>query len=54
MNENYPKFRMISLAFPDQAIDYGLSTQAPVLPDDEVDAVANRLDTSEKEKLKTL
>ena len=52
MNENYPKFGEMSLSFPEQAVDYGLRTQALVLADDEVDAVANRLNTSEKNKFK--
>ena len=43
MNENYPKFGEMSLSFPEQAVAYGLPTQALVLADDEVDAVLTGL-----------
>ena len=50
MNDNYSKFGEESLSFPEQAVDYGLSTQALVLTDDELDQVAERLDGGQKYK----
>ena len=52
MNENYPEFGEKSLSFPEHAVDYGLSTQALVLTDRELDEVALPLDSKEKDKLK--
>ena len=50
MNENYPKLGEESFSFPEQVDDYGLSTQAPVLTDDELNKVAESLDTTEQHK----
>ena len=52
MNKNYPEFGEKSLSFPEQAVDYGLSTQALVLTDSELDEVAQ--DSTERDKLKML
>ena len=52
MNENYPEFGERSVSFPEQAVDYGLPTQALVLTDDELNKVAHSLDSKESNKLK--
>ena len=48
MNEYYPEFGEKSLSFPEQAVDYGLSTQAMLLTDNELVKVEERLDNSQK------
>ena len=51
MKENYPNFGEKSLSFPEQAVDYGLRTQALVLTDAEIDTLAKGLPVKgEKEK----
>ena len=52
MYENYPTFGEKSLSFPEQAVDYGLPTQALLLTKAEQDKVANCLDPCEKDKFK--
>ena len=50
MNEHYPTLGEKGISFPEQAVDFGLSTQAPLLTDEEVEQVVESLDTSEKHK----
>ena len=52
MNENYPQFGEESLSFPQQIVDYGLSTQALLLSEKEFEKLADSLEPVEKGNLK--
>ena len=52
MKEKYPKFWEESLSFPEQIVDYGLSTQALLLPETEFKKFADSLESTEKGHLK--
>ena len=52
MNENYPKFGEESLSFPEQIVDYGLSTQALLLSEKEFKEFAISLESTEMGNLR--